>query len=137
MPIGLRTSQAPNFVGASNPNQVVSTSVIPETYITSSSMYAVIENGTFTSVSLIFKRPTIVSSIFESKLLFGKTISSTLYVASGKILDSSQFFWIAPSLMLLPLFNVLRSAVIARSSTYKQESAESQSLNVSLNSPDI
>ena len=39
--------------------------------------------------------------------------------------------------MLLPLFNVVKSADIIKSLTCRQESAESQSPNVILNSPEI
>ena len=100
-------------------------------------MYAVIEKGMLTSIFLIVKIPTTVSSIFESKLLFGRTISSILYIALGNNLDSSQLFFIAPSLIELPLFNVERSTEISKFLMYKQESACSHSFSESSKPPFI
>ena len=46
-----------------------------------------IEKGVSSSISLIDNFPTIVSSTFESKFLFGNTNSSILNIASGKSAD--------------------------------------------------
>ena len=122
MPIGFNTSQALNFVGASNPNQVLSISVKPEILIVSFTKDAVIENGVSSSISLIDNFPTIVSSTFESKFLLGITNSSNLNTASGNNFDSSHWDLIAESLIELLLFNVEISTRISRLVIYKQES---------------
>ena len=96
-----------------------------------------IEKGVSSSISLIDNFPTIVSSTFESKFLFGNTNSSILNIASGKSADWSHWLFKAWSLITLLLFKVDISALIDRFFIYKHESAWSQSDKVKVNSPMI
>ena len=137
IPIGFKTSQALNLVGASKPNQVVSISVIPEINIWLSSRYADIEKGVSNSISLIVSLPTIVSSTLESKSLLGSTNSSIVNIASGKSVDCNHWLFMAWSLIILLLFKVEISAFIWRSFKYKHESAWSHSERVRVNPPII
>ena len=71
----------------------------------------------------IVKTPTTVSSIFESKLLLGKTSSSILYTALGNNFYSNHWFLIAPSLIELPLFKVDKSTEMSKFEINRHESA--------------